>query len=64
MLFRPEFFDIFGLTTFTFLGTVSLWALLTDRALPDWILIIFLLIAVGGLIVDGIIVYHTYLKKK
>ncbi len=61
-VFQPSFFDIFGLITFTFITAVSLWALLVKRSLPRWILIILLFIGVGGLIVDGSIVYMIYIR--
>lgn len=60
-IIRPEFFDIFGIFIFTFLIALSLWGMKTRRALPRWALIILFIIGILGLIVDGAIVYMTYL---
>ena len=64
MLFNlpPEFFDIFGLATFSFITAVSIWSLKTGKPFPKWAVILFLIIGIAGLIVDGGIVYTTYLK--
>lgn len=60
---KPEFFDIFGLGTFGFITIVSLRALSTGQTLPNWVLVIFLVIGICGLAVDGSIVWRTYVKK-
>lgn len=62
MIFKkPEFYDIFGLGTFSFIMAISLWALKTGNPFPTWVLFILLLIGVAGFIVDGTIVYKTFL---
>lgn len=61
-LIRPEFFDIFGLLVFSFITILSIWSLRTERAVPVWATIILLLIGISGLIVDGVIVYITYIQ--
>ena len=60
--FRPEFFDIFGLATFSFITIISIWSLKTGKPFPRWAIILFLLIGIAGLIVDGGIVYKTYIR--
>lgn len=61
---HPEFFDIFGLGVFSFLSVAAVWALRTHRPLPDWVLWVVLGVGIAGLIVDGTIVWKTYLKRK
>ena len=48
---------------FIFFIVVSLRALVTGN-MPDWALFVILVIGVLGLIVDGTIVYKTYIRKK
>jgi len=60
---RAEFFDIFGVFIWIFFIVVSLRALVTGN-MPDWALFVILVIGVLGLIVDGTIVYKTYIRKK
>lgn len=59
---RPEFFDIFGLVIFIFLLIVGSWMLLSKKKLPQWVGFVILLVGILGLIVDGFIVFQTYLK--
>lgn len=61
-IIRPEFFDIFGLFVFSFIAILSLWSLRMQKPLPRWVGIILLLIGISGLIVDGAIVYITYIQ--
>ena len=61
-LIRPEFFDTFGIAVFAFITTLSIWSLRTHRQVPRWALITLLLIGISGLIVDGFIVYITYIQ--
>ncbi|MFC1756606.1 hypothetical protein ACFLZC_00385 [Patescibacteria group bacterium] len=61
-IIRPEFFDIFGIFVFTFFIILAIWGLKTKKPLPRWSLIILLLVGIAGIIVDGIIVYITYLQ--
>lgn len=62
MFFRPEFFDIFGIGVFGFLFVASFWTLKTGEPFPKWAVILFLIIGIVGLIVDGGIVYTTYIR--
>lgn len=64
MKFTPEFFDIFGLGVFSFITVLSGWALKTGTSVPRWALMILLGIGIAGLLVDGAIVYKTYIKQK
>lgn len=58
---RPEFFDIFGILTFMFLISVSLWQLKFKKLPSDWIIIIILIIGILGLVIDTFNVYKGYL---
>lgn len=60
---RAEAFDIIGVVVFSFFTVVSAQAILSDRPLPDWMVYILLFIGISGLLIDGCIVYKTYLKK-
>lgn len=60
---KPEFFDIFGIAVFSFIVTISYQAL-NERLIPRWVFIVLLVIGILGLIVDGTIVFMTYIKKK
>lgn len=64
MKLKPEFFDIFGLGVFSFVTVLSAWALKTGNAVPRWALLILLGIGIAGLIVDGAIVWKTYIKRR
>lgn len=59
---RPEFFDTFGIAVFAFITTLSIWSLRTNKRVPHSALIVLLLIGISGLIVDGFIVYITYIR--
>ncbi len=59
---QPEFFDIFGFGAFGFITATAFWALWTKRPLPQWAVRILLVIGAFGLIIDGTIVYLTYLR--
>ncbi|PIY81688.1 hypothetical protein COY79_01280 [Candidatus Pacearchaeota archaeon CG_4_10_14_0_8_um_filter_35_169] len=58
---EPEFFDIFGLLVFIFLIAVG-WVLLSGNKLDYWVRFLIFLIGILGFIVDGYIVYITYLR--
>ena len=61
---HPEFFDIFGIIAFAFIVLVAAWSLKAREVVPNWALIVLLVIGILGLIVDSAIVYLTYIKKK
>lgn len=61
---RPEFFDIFGVFVWIFFIGISSYALRTGEPVSRWALILSLSIGILGLIIDGSIVYRTYIKKK
>ncbi|MEK7106581.1 MAG: hypothetical protein AAB899_00135 [Patescibacteria group bacterium] len=63
MKIRPESFDILGLITFPSIAILSAYALVTGNPLPRWALFLLLFIGIAGLIIDGTIVYKTFLKK-
>ena len=57
----PQFFDIFGLASFTYI-TILAMLLLYKKDLPAWAPTILLMIGIGGLIIDGALVYTFYLQ--
>lgn len=63
MKIRPENFDVLGVFVFASITAIALYALTADNVLPKWVLFYLLLVGVGGLIVDGMIVYLTFIKK-
>ena len=67
---KPQFFDIFGVVGFIYIvyfsvrglfGKKILWGLF-GKKIPNWTLIILLLIGLIGLIIDSWVVYTFYLK--
>ena len=61
-IIKPEFFDIFGIFVFLFIIIISIQGLKNENLLAKWILITLLAIGVLGLIVDGTVVFTTYLR--
>jgi len=57
---QPEFFDIFGLGVFAFLTVVGYLMFSGKKNLPDWVGFIIFIIGILGLIVDGFIVFKTF----
>ena len=57
MIIRPEFFDIFGVLTFTILLIIGLKIRVNQKKAST----ILIIIGILGLIVDGTIVIKTYL---
>jgi len=62
--FDAEFFDIFGLATFTFLFVVALRSYLSGVIMENWILWIIMIIGILGFIVDGGIVLKRWFGGK
>ena len=62
--FRAEFFDIFGLITFALLIIISYPRLTNNIPLQEWEIYFLFVVGIAGLIVDGIIVYKTFLREK
>ena len=61
-MLKPEFFDIFGFQAFVFILIVSAWSLIVKKPIPDWVILLLLIIGILGSLIDGIIVYFSYLK--
>jgi len=61
MKIRAEFFDIFGFIAFVFLFIVGYYSL--THTLPIWQSYIIIIISALGIIVDGAIVFKTYIKN-
>ena len=61
-MIEPTAFDILGIGVFMFITIVAAWALKTHRPLPHWVSLSLLLLGIAGLVVDGTIVYITYLR--
>lgn len=60
---RPEFFDIFGVGIFALITIMSVRTLFFGALFPRWMIFFLLAISLLGLIVDGTIVYKTYISK-
>lgn len=60
---RPEAFDILGIFVFSFFTFLSLRCIVLSEPLPDWLTPCLLIVGILGLLIDGSIVYTTYLKK-
>lgn len=63
LLKDPAFFDIFGLLTFSYLAYIAINSLNTEKPIGRPFLVVLLLIAAGGLVVDGHIVWERFIKK-
>jgi len=63
MKIRPETFDWLGLLTFPFILGCGI-SLLVAQSLPVWASWLLVLIGIGGLFIDGGIVYKYFLKKR
>ena len=61
-MIKSEFVDIFGFMAFVFLAITSIYVLKKVKKHPKWILYVILAIGIIGAIVDGIIVYNTYIS--
>ncbi|MEK7503222.1 MAG: hypothetical protein AAB556_02130 [Patescibacteria group bacterium] len=61
-MISAEFFDIFGFWGFLFIFSVCLWSLKTKRNIPMLATILFLIISIIGIVVDGTIVYLNFIK--
>ncbi len=61
LLKQPPFYDILGFFVFLLILVVSIWSLKTRKALPVWLSVSLLVIGVLGVVIDGIIVYITFL---
>lgn len=60
---RPEFFDIFGVGIFILITVMSVRTLIFGHSFPYWMVVFLLIIGLLGILVDGTIVYRTYLKR-
>jgi len=58
----PEFFDIFGLLSFTYITFIA-HRLMQKKKLPQAFIILLLLIGIGGLVIDALIVSSSYLAR-
>lgn len=61
---RPEFFDIFGVFVFTIIAFLSGRSIMLDMQIPHWGLLFLFLVSLAGIVVDGTIVYKTYISKE
>jgi hypothetical protein len=59
---KAEFFDIFGVFVWVFFIWISIRTL-KGAIFPHWAVVLLLIIGLCGLLVDGSIVYKTYLRK-
>lgn len=63
MMPRPEFFDIFGIFTFSILIALGVRGLFWGEQMPEWGFVFLFVIGIAGLLVDGTIVYKTYFRR-
>ena len=56
-----SFFDIFGFLGFIYIFIVTVWMLKSDKRLPKMWLIVLLIIAILGMVVNGLIVLYSYI---
>ncbi|MDP3727014.1 MAG: hypothetical protein Q8R35_00030 [bacterium] len=61
-MLQPAAFDILGIGVFAFITVAATWSLKMHRPLPRWILLLLLVIGILGFLIDGTIVYVTYLR--
>ncbi len=64
MKLRPEHFDWLGFGAFIYILIYALYILMTKAMPPVWATDVLFFIAAAGAIVDGIIVYRFFLKRK
>lgn len=64
MYIKAEAFDILGLGVFSFIAVISIRSLFFSQPFSKLVVYSLLIISILGLIVDGYIVYRTYLKRK
>lgn len=63
MNLSPEFFDIFGAIGFIFIISLSYYGLTNNGIVPRWAFVTLLIIGIIGLMVDGAVVYFSYIKS-
>jgi len=64
MKLEPEHFDLLGIVVFPFIFACGLYMLLTATVPNIWTLWALIVIGVGGIIIDGSIVYLYFIRKK
>ena len=60
---RAEFFDIFGIATFGVITFLGVRGVFFGEPLQFWALVFLLIVGIAGLLVDGAMVYRTYVKQ-
>ena len=60
---RPEDFDTLGIFTFSFLFCYAAYELWTNQVPSPGFVLLLLVIAIFGLLIDGRIVWHYLIKK-
>jgi len=61
---KPQHFDILGSLAFLYITSFAAYALMSGGIVPQWSLILLLLVGAGGLVVDLVIVFLYFIKKK
>jgi len=64
LLKDPAFWDIFGLFTFSFISYTAVKSLSTNRPFSKPFVLIFFIIGIAGLLVDGRMVWARWIKGK
>ncbi|NCS98605.1 hypothetical protein GW764_00280 [Candidatus Parcubacteria bacterium] len=63
MKLKPQHYDILGLVVFLFIVGIAFFGIYNELQLPQWVFVVLLLIGVGGLLIDGSIVYNYFIKR-
>jgi len=63
LLKDPAFWDIFGLFTFSFISYTTIKSLSTNQPFSRPFVLIFFVIGIAGLLVDGRMVWERWIKK-
>lgn len=64
MKLKAEHFDILGILTFPFILIYALYVLQTGHMPAEWTTKMLVVIGIGGIIIDGTIVYRFFFKKR
>ena len=60
----PAFWDIFGLFTFSFIAYTTIKSIGANEPLERPFVVIFFLIGIAGLLIDGRMVWERWIKRE
>ncbi len=61
---KPQHFDILGSLAFAYITGFALYALLNNGNAPMWSIVLLIFVGIGGLVVDLVIVFLYFIRKK